>query len=35
VVQLHEEGRSYRLIGRNVGIKNTVMDIVRRDASVP
>jgi putative DNA-invertase from lambdoid prophage Rac len=32
VLQLHEEGLSYRLIGRNVGLsKNTVMDIVRRD----
>jgi DNA invertase Pin-like site-specific DNA recombinase len=31
VLQLHEEGLSYRLIGRNVGLsKNTVMDIVRR-----
>jgi putative DNA-invertase from lambdoid prophage Rac len=34
VLQLHEEGLSYRLIGRNVGLsKNTVMDIIRRDAS--
>jgi putative DNA-invertase from lambdoid prophage Rac len=33
VVQLHSEGLSYRLIGRNVGLsKNTVMDIIRRDA---
>jgi putative DNA-invertase from lambdoid prophage Rac len=31
VLQLHSEGLSYRLIGRNVGLsKNTVMDIVRR-----
>jgi putative DNA-invertase from lambdoid prophage Rac len=31
VLQLHEEGLSYRLIGRNVGLsKNTVMDIIRR-----
>jgi putative DNA-invertase from lambdoid prophage Rac len=36
VLQLHEEGLSYRLIGRNVGLsKNTVMDIIRRDASAP
>jgi DNA invertase Pin-like site-specific DNA recombinase len=35
VLQLHGEGLSYRLIGRNVGLsKNTVMDIVRRDVSV-
>jgi putative DNA-invertase from lambdoid prophage Rac len=33
VLQLHSEGLSYRLIGRNVGLsKNTVMDIIRRDA---
>jgi DNA invertase Pin-like site-specific DNA recombinase len=33
VLQLHGEGLSYRLIGRNVGLsKNTVMDIIRRDA---
>jgi putative DNA-invertase from lambdoid prophage Rac len=33
VLQLHEEGLSYRLIGRNVGLsKNTVMDIIRREA---
>jgi DNA-binding NarL/FixJ family response regulator len=32
VLQLHEQGLSYRLIGRNVGLsKNTVMDIVRRE----
>jgi putative DNA-invertase from lambdoid prophage Rac len=32
VLKLHEEGLSYRLIGRNVGLsKNTVMDIVRRE----
>ena len=31
VIDLHREGLSYRLIGRNVGLsKNTVMDIVRR-----
>jgi DNA invertase Pin-like site-specific DNA recombinase len=31
VLQLHQEGLSYRLIGRNVGLsKNTVMDIIRR-----
>jgi putative DNA-invertase from lambdoid prophage Rac len=31
VLALHEEGLSYRLIGRNVGLsKNTVMDIVKR-----
>ncbi len=31
VLALHEEGLSYRLIGRNVGLsKNTVMEIVRR-----
>jgi hypothetical protein len=29
--KLHEDGLSYRLIGRNVGLsKNTVMDIIRR-----
>ena len=28
---LHDDGLSYRLIARNVGLsKNTVMDIVRR-----
>jgi DNA invertase Pin-like site-specific DNA recombinase len=33
VLQLHADGLSYRLIGRNVGLsKNTVMDIIRRDA---
>jgi putative DNA-invertase from lambdoid prophage Rac len=33
VLQLHGEGLSYRLIGRNVGLsKNTVMGIIRRDA---
>ena len=32
VLQLHDEGLSYRLIGRNVGLsKNTVMDIIRRE----
>ena len=31
VLQLHADGLSYRLIGRNVGLsKNTVMDIIRR-----
>jgi len=34
VLQLHKEGLSYRLIGRNVGLsKNTVMDIVWREAA--
>ena len=34
VLQLHGEGLSYRLIGRNVGLsKNTVMEIIRCDAS--
>ena len=34
VLKLHKDGLSYRLIGRNVGLsKNTVMDIVRREAS--
>src|SRR6478736_4154365 len=33
VLQLHADGLSYRLIGRNVGLsKNTVMDIVKRAA---
>jgi DNA invertase Pin-like site-specific DNA recombinase len=32
VLQLHEQGLSYRLIGRNLGLsKNTVMDIIRRE----
>jgi DNA invertase Pin-like site-specific DNA recombinase len=36
VLKLHEEGLSYRLIGRNVGLsKNTVMDIIRREAPAP
>ncbi len=36
VLQLHEGGLSYRLIGRNVGLsKNTVMDIIRRESPVP
>jgi len=31
VLEMHKEGLSYRLIGRNIGLsKNTVMDIVRR-----
>ena len=35
VLQLHGDGLSYRLIGRNVGLsKNTVMDIIRREARV-
>jgi len=35
VLTLHEEGLSYRLIGRNVGLsKNTVMDIVKRAAAL-
>jgi putative DNA-invertase from lambdoid prophage Rac len=34
VLGLHDEGLSYRLIARNVGLsKNTVMDIVRRAAA--
>ena len=34
VLDLHKGGLSYRLIGRNLGLsKNTVMDIVRRDAA--
>ena len=34
VLFLHGEGLSYRLIARNVGLsKNTVMEIVRRDAA--
>ena len=33
VLDLHRDGLSYRVIGRNVGLsKNTVMEIVRRDA---
>jgi DNA invertase Pin-like site-specific DNA recombinase len=33
VLQLHADGLSYHLIGRNVGLsKNIVMDIIRRDA---
>jgi DNA invertase Pin-like site-specific DNA recombinase len=36
VLQLHADGLSYRLIGRNVGLsKNTVMDIIRRESPVP
>jgi DNA-binding NarL/FixJ family response regulator len=35
VLSLHEEGLSYRLIARNVGLsKNTVMEIVRRQVAV-
>ena len=34
MLDMHKEGLSYRLIGRNVGLsKNTVMDIVQRDAA--
>ena len=34
VLKLHEDGLSYRLIGRNVGLsKNTVMDIVMRETA--
>jgi putative DNA-invertase from lambdoid prophage Rac len=34
VLDMHGEGLSYRLIARNVGLsKNTVMDIVRREAA--
>jgi DNA invertase Pin-like site-specific DNA recombinase len=33
VLELHREGLSYRLIGRNLGLsKNTVMEIVKRAA---
>jgi len=33
--RLHEEGFSYRLIARNVGLsKNIVMAIVRRQAAI-
>ena len=33
VLAMHRDGLSYRLIGRNVGLsKNTVMDIIRREA---
>jgi putative DNA-invertase from lambdoid prophage Rac len=36
VLKLHEEGLSYPLIDRNVGLsKNTVMDIIRRGALAP
>ena len=32
VLKLHEDGLSYRLIGRNVGLsQNTVMGIIRRE----
>ena len=31
VVALAAKGRSYRLIGREVGLKNTVADIVKRN----
>jgi DNA invertase Pin-like site-specific DNA recombinase len=31
VLELHKEGLSYRLIGRNIGLsKNTVMQIIQR-----
>jgi putative DNA-invertase from lambdoid prophage Rac len=34
VLDMHAEDLSYRLIGRNLWLsKNTVMDIVRRDAA--
>jgi putative DNA-invertase from lambdoid prophage Rac len=34
VLAMHEDGMSYRLIGRNVGLsKNTVMEIIRRAAA--
>jgi putative DNA-invertase from lambdoid prophage Rac len=34
VLDMHKDGLSYRLIGRNLGLsKNTVMGIVRRDAA--
>ena len=33
VLELHRDGLSYRLIGRNLGLsKNTVMEIVKRAA---
>ena len=36
VLALHEEGLSYRLLGRNVGLsKNTVMGIVKREEARP
>jgi putative DNA-invertase from lambdoid prophage Rac len=36
VLKLHDEGLSYRLIARNVGLsKNTVMEIVRRGKPQP
>src|SRR4029077_15224257 len=36
VLTLHEEGLSYRLIGRNLGLsKNTVMEIVNREVVQP
>ena len=35
VLEMHRDGLSYRLIGRNVGLsKNTVMEIVRGEAAV-
>ncbi len=34
MLDMHKDGLSYRLIGRNLGLsKNTVMDIVRRDTA--
>ena len=34
VLDMRNDGLSYRLIGRNLGLsKNTVMDIVRRDTA--
>ena len=36
VLELAEEGLSYRLIGRNLGMsKNTVMIIIQRSQAVP
>ena len=36
VLALYEEGLSYRLIGRNLGLsKNTVMEIVKREEARP
>jgi putative DNA-invertase from lambdoid prophage Rac len=33
VLGLHAEGLSYRLIARNLGLSNSVMDIVKREAA--
>jgi putative DNA-invertase from lambdoid prophage Rac len=36
VLTMHKEGRSYRLVGRNIGLsKNTVMEIVKREVVQP